>query len=1215
MSRSISRPFYHLVMCLILTQIYSPLIAQSAISDMPPLLKSNVPPNIVFTLDDSGSMQWESVPDAMVTGYGYSGFPLPDNIYKSGSVAYNKVMGFGNELSVAQYRSSAKNSLYYNPAIRYYPWIDSSGIAMANADPIAAKFNPVLPTGVASLPVINLTSPTQKAAGGCTPWATSSYVLGAQDSVGCSGSEKRRDFYPATYFIYDPTLASACTTSNVACFKRIEIRLGSEASFPPPTLARTDCVQADGKTPATSCTLGQEIQNFANWFQYWRSRILVARGGVGTAFAKQGTAIRVGYGAINETGTTVSTGTMVAGVSNDFSGSNRSKFFDYLYTHPMPASGTPLRLAVDQVGQYFMTKTGVTGPWQNTIGDSASGQATCRQNYHILMTDGYWNGGAAASTRRLDYDSRSGAVMTRPDGTTWQYIKAHPYYDDAVVTGSPSGGGTLADIAMYYWVTDLRADWTQKEKKNVPTSADDPAFWQHLVHFTVGLGVKGSLDPKTDLPALTSGTKTWPLPADDSANNVDDLFHAAVNSRGEFFSAASPTEFANALDSALNKIAARSGSAAAVGTSSKSVGSGVKLYTSTYETTNWSGTLEQKTIDPDTGAITGSDWNSDSKIPSDTTRKIFTSNATGTGGVSFEYASLAAGDQAIFDTAAAATATYPFSLSVTGEKMVNYIRGDQVNTRASATDVSKAFRVRAKLLGDLVNSDPLYVKEGVDGSYSFLPSGVPGKDSYLKFLGDKKSREPLVYVGSNDGMLHAFNMSTVGPTSGLERFAFVPKAVIPNLPFLADPAYTHKFYVDGSPQIGDAFIGGAWKTILLGSTGAGGKSIFALDVTNISDTTPFTAANVLWERNVNTHGATAASPDANLGFTIGNPQMGRMKDGRWVAIYGDGYESTSYKATLYVVDLATGDLIANIDTGVGSSSAKNGLSTPKLLIGSDATIKAAYAGDLQGNLWKFDFSSPVTGSIVPKLAFGSTPFFQASAQPITTQPQIYRHPKGGYLVMFGTGKIFENTDAITKDTQTLYGVWDRSDMPVTTPLVVADAIVGGKSKLQQQIYIASSGFYKIQDEQTIDWSTKRGWYIDLNMTAGERVITDPLVIDDFVLFTTLIPGASSDPCIFDGLSTLMYISPFNGGALGYKTIDTNGDGKITSADALVSGKQISATFGNTVLRTGNGRGVSYTAPGKGKTDCTSGVCIGSETVGLRDPAPTVRLWQQILNRQ
>lgn len=1151
--------------------------AFAAISDMPPLVASKVAPNIMFTLDNSGSMRWEQMPDEIVGTVGSDnyGYAQPANLYRNGESASGSYTAFETTttpsiIKARRFRSSAVNKIYYNPAVRYEPWVDANSVVMSPAVTTATKYNPILPTGVVTWPTaLNLELPIP-----------SGTFAGA---------------YVATYYNYtgggscpaSPSKTNVLTAGEVpACYTKVEIK--SSVTSYPKSPDRTDCTGA-------TCNYAQEIQNFANWFQYWRSRILIARGGVGKAFAKQGTNIRVGWGAIN------SAGTVISKVRNDFNTTNRQAFFDFLYAQNYPNGGTPLRQAVDQVGQYFKT-TDAAGPWQNTInsvGDTSSGQSTCRQNYNILMTDGYWNGNGAATGRTGDYDGANGTLKTHADGIqTYTYTPVTPY--------SATQSGTLADIAMYYWREDLRTDMVN----NVPVTTADPAFWQHLVHFTVGLGVNGTLDPKTDLPALTSGTKVWPTISADDPTGVDDLWHAALDSHGDYFSASNPKEFADSLDGALKTIDNRVGSAAAVGTSSNTVGVGLKLFTSSYRSDKWSGNLEQKSVDL-RGIITATDWDAASKIldNSNASRNIVTSNSTGTGSVNFALSSLTSADQATFNSAAAGYAATP---AVTATNLVDYIRGDRKR--------EGVLRIRTSLLGDLVNSDPKYVKEGADGFYSFLPSGSAEKsggtptvsNNYDKFSIWKKTRAATVYVGSNDGMLHAFDSAT-----GNEIFAYVPKAVIPNLPNLANPSYTHKFYVDGTPIIGDAFIGGGWKTILLGSTGAGGKSIFALDITNPSATPG--SIKVLWERNDITHVNSEASPVPDLGYTIGNPQIGRMKDGRWVAVYGNGYGSTNNKAALYVVDLSNGDLIKRVDTGVGSIAAKNGLSSPKLLIDTDSTILAAYAGDLQGNLWKFNFSTSN-----PTVAFSGAPLFKAiyndplkgaQNQPITTQPQFYPNKNGGYTVMFGTGKIFETGDSTNTDVQSLYGVWDKSDIPNVT----ATPISGSQSVLQEQrLALSGTDFYTVTDNP-VAWASQRGWFINMNVAIGERVVTDSLVIDDQVIFTTIIPGSSTDPCISDGYSTTLQLSPLNGGPLGYRSIDANGDGKIDSADAFVSGRRTSATFGTTVLRKGNGQWSIYQASSSNagiinKKTCPPGQICGTDS-RTGNLVPTVRLWRQILGKQ
>lgn len=1189
-----------LVQALVCAQILMPLPTLAAISNLPPLVKANVPPNVFYTLDDSGSMMFEVMPDTVrptgISGtdgsrtdvFTYCGnncwvvrtFPSPDDVYNTGTNGnydskLEAVVGFSDNITVARWRSAEVNKMYYDPKIRYEPWVDVASVTtadpygnpMANADPAAAKYNPVTVSGM-STATLNLTVEQARTLHG-NYWLKDAANDITDKPTWTINSASKTTFYPATYFQYNPSNLGSCTTSQLSCFKRIEIK--ASTTFPTKAPARSDC-------GGSVCTYNEEIINFANWFQYYRSRILSARAGSGRAFANQAATLRVGFGTINTTGTKVSN------VSDDFDVTNKKAFLSTLYQAKIPAKGTPLRTAVDDIGQYFMNRT-KTGPWQTKYNQGeVTDQLSCRQNYNILMTDGYWNGTGALSGRANNWDGNDGTTKTAADGSTYKYSASAPYKDGE--------SDTLADIAMYYWVTDLRSDWPQA-KKNVPLPRDgsNPAFWQHLVQYTVGLGVKGNLDPTTDLPLLTSGSKNWPAAA---TNQIDDLWHAALNSRGKFFSAGNPEAFADALNVALNEIAARSGDAAAVATSKSTLEAGLKLYTSTYQTADWSGRLEQKSVDENTGnLISPNDWDTDTKIGLPASRKIFTvASDDGKSGTEFNYTNLNSTHKGILTTAAAA---YAPTYTVTGDDIVQYLKGER-------SKESKPFRTRKVLLGDLVNSDPQYVKEGKDGGYSLLPSDIKGKSTYAGyFRTNRLSRVPTVYVGSNDGMLHAFDATKSG-TGGTERFAFIPKAVVPNLHELAKPNYVHRFYVDGTPNIADAAIGSnpdnPWKTVLLGTTGAGGKSVFALDVT---DPNSFDQTKVLWERN-----STTPSVDNDLGFTIGVAQMGVMRDGRWVGVFGNGFDSVNRKAFLYVVDLKSGDIIRKIDTGVGGSGAPNGLATPKLLLNADSTIAAAYAGDLQGNMWKFDFVTTGTSpSLVttPGLAFGAgealfTAVDTSRKQPITTQPQLFPHPDGGYIVVFATGKIFEDTDAATVDKETIYGIWDKKIPSRVT-----------QSQLQEQTLAASGNFYTLS-KNVVNWSSKRGWFITLKIKNGERVVTDPIILEDQVIITTLIPGNSSDLCVIDALSTTLQISPLAGSALGYKTIDTNKDGKVDASDTMVSGVQSSATFGTTVIRLGN-RQIKVVQADARTGQIKSGT---DDKRGMSDAIPVTRLWRQLIGR-
>ena len=1178
----------------VLAQVVLP--AHAAISNLPPMVKPAVPPNVFFTLDDSGSMTFEILPDVVgpvgdandritINGETWNRtniasdycnvnveycwvtltFPQPLDVYNINGNGYygdraSGVVGFNDNITVARMRSAVVNPAYYDPAIRYTPWVDPNtitvtnpyGSPMPNADPSKAKWNPVAPTGGSNAITINLAANATSTAS----WLNN----GAYDLI-----REQRTFYPATYYVYKPRATyqagvdPVCSTSVLKCFTKIEIKSG--VAFGTKGSGRTDC-------SGTSCTYNEELQNFANWFQYYRSRINIARAGVGQAFAKQDSGMRVGFGTINTSGTKIS------GVGTDFSIAAKKSFLNSLYSQIIPRAGTPLRRSMGEIGEYFRNTT-KNGPWETVPGNTGtSNQIACRQNYNILMTDGYWNGSGASGLTDVNVDGTDGPSMTSVSGKTFKYLKSKPYMDGEA--------NTLADVAMYYWVNDLRTDLVN----NVPYKEGvNDAFWQHLVQYTVGLGVKGSLNPETDLPLLTStgtGSKTWPTAA---TNQVDDLWHAAVNSRGKFFSAANPAQFADALDKALDDIADRSGSAAAVATSNTILGSNTKIYTSSYMTKDWSGRLVQHTLNATTGNIQSTDWNTDTSFPAASARKIFSSGTDGNGGMDFLYGQLNSTQKQIFDTAAG---LYPTPNIVNGEQLFNYLRGEQ--------DSSKPFRKRLLLLGDLVNSDPQYIKEGRNAGYGSLPASNQASKYLAFYERNLKTRPGTVYVGSNDGMLHAFNASE-DTDKGKERFAFVPQAVMANLPELAKPNYVHRFYVDATPMIADAALypndSEPWRTVLVSGLGAGGKSIFALDVT---DPVNFDKTKVMWERG---SGLPSSNTDFtnDLGYTFGVPQVGRMRDGRWVALVGNGYESASGKALLYILDLKTGNVLYKLDTGTGNTTTRNGLSTPKILYNSDATINSVYAGDLLGNMWKFEFvesntSTPVT---TPQLGLGGNPLYRSN-RPITSQPQLYPHPKGGFMVLFGTGKIYEEDDATSIIRESLYGIWDKG-LAVTSSQVVA------------QKFSFTDPYYKVTSN-TVDWNTKRGWVIPLDIKNGERLVTDPNVFENQVIFTTIVPNTGIDPCALDGLTTTLHLNPLTGGALSYPAIDSNGDGKVTRADPIVSGKQTSATQGTTIVKTGDGNYKVFQVP---SADAT-GAPPAQSRKGM-DLIPTVRLWRQILNVQ
>lgn len=1071
----------------ILLLVLMPLPVQAALSlsDVPLFLTTAVDPNIIFTLDDSGSMQFEIMPDGLIVANARFVYPRASSVYGGSDYTGTnyRVVDFNpSNWRAASLRSSHINKIYYDPTVRYLPWSKADGSLMGNANPSCAPHNPFdTAKGCRNL----IVNDTQSVA-----WLESDGTVKTES----------RTFYPAVYFLYN-----GGPINSASSYTRIQIRSSTSSYTSGP--GRTDCAAAP------SCTYDEEIQNFANWYTYYRSRILLARAGVGRAFAAQGSNMRVAFGAINQGSSTIdgkSTSTLITGVRS-FSGTDRVNFFDKLYQHTIPAQGTPLRTAMDGVGKYLM-RNDDKGPWSDTPGQNGGVQPICRQNYHILMTDGYWSDSFSGlgNTDNADGDKHTNHF---PNATpaTYQYKPVLPYSDKY--------SNTLADVAMHYWKTDLRTDLANK----VPTNARDPAFWQHMVNFTVGLGVEGTL---TGLPGSSGGLSGWPDPTGSEPAKIDDLWHAAVNSRGEFFSAQDPATFASGLSNALTNITARVSSAAAVTTNTSRLNTGAQIYQAKFNSADWSGQLLAFNLESD-ASLGELQWEASSQLPEHTDRSIFTHN--GTSGLAFtaaNFSSLSTAQQAALDKNISGVDDGQ------GMARIGWLRGD----KSGEISQGGSFRNRNNgVLGDIVNSDLLYIKS-LDFSYDSLPAATPGQASYHSYRQSNNSRTPVVYTGANDGMLHAFNAET-----GVELFAYVPAAVYSGLNRLTASSYTHRYFVDGNAYVGDAYMGAtpAWKTVLLGTLGGGGKSVFALDIT---DPVNFSESDVLWEFT-----------DADLGYVHGQAKIARLNDGSWAAIIGNGYNGNSDRAWLFIVDLQTGALIKKIPTNASTS---NGLFTPALVdTNGDKIIDVVYAGDLRGNVWKFDLSQSdsTQWDVAYKSGSASVPLFTArntsnQAQPITSPLEVGYHKQGGYMIFFGTGQFVAESDKTDKKVQSLYGIWDKGSPIAET----------NRSVLQQQTITAETvipPFERTVSDHSVDWSTKRGWYIDLlqppeGTQQGERSVIMPMLNFGRIIFTTLIP--SIDPCEAGGRNWLMLLDAETGGMMLKPQFDTNGDGKLNNNDRVIA---------------------------------------------------------------
>lgn len=754
--------------------------------------------------------------------------------------------------------------------------------------------------------------------------------------------------------------------------------------------------------------------------------------------------------------------------------------------------------------------------------------------------------------------------------------------------GSACGGSTASNqIKITAQTNYAQAGHTLSFGYTVTGSNADGTYLDILrpggVNFTtlpVPSGVTGPTSRTFDLGGSTAKLLENPLwyaakygSADYLSGNWDVKKNktGAAGSDGvpdNFFKVTNPAGLYDALGKVFEAAASADASASAIATNSTRLDTNTHVYQALFHTPGWYGELKAIPL-TSTGTPGTPTWDASASanIPAFGSRKIETWNglAWNTGsGADFDWGSLTNTQKNAID---------PANVSNGSSPVLNYLRGDQSLEQPSGT-----YRKRATLLGDIVNSDPHYVaveNYGYDQPGSALPATEQA--AYTTFSTAKASRKHMLYVGANDGMLHAINAAdTVAGGGGQELFTYVPNAVIPNLKNLASPTYQHRYFVDGSPNSGDAYLGGAWKTVLLGTLGAGGNAVFALDIT---DPNAFDASKVMWEY-------TDSSGD--LGNIMGRAFVARMNDGNWYAVFGNGYNSANAHAVLYMVPLDKSLPVRTIDTGVGTD---NGLSEPALLdTNGDRIIDTIYAGDLRGNVWKFDVGGGNSGpSNLWKVAYqsgGSTPapLFQAkivtggvtTEQPITSPLEIGAAPSGqsGYMIYFGTGKYLGNSDIVPVPvpTQTGYGVLDSGSK-----------ISNSRGDLQGQSFVYEGPYSDTNLEEVRVVSTtafsysggsaKRGWYLDLlspntPTNLGERIVSVPLLRYGRVIFTSIVPSAAV--CDQGGYSWLTEVDAFSGTGLQYSVFNFNNDTLFNSSDyveytsggsnvsAAVSGKKLAS---------------------------------------------------------
>ena len=695
-------------------------------------------------------------------------------------------------------------------------------------------------------------------------------------------------------------------------------------------------------------------------------------------------------------------------------------------------------------------------------------------------------------------------TLARPELTVLGFFKVE-VGDFQEISRQGRTVDTLADVASYYYRTDLRSSALgncgsapEVCTNNVPSGPGNSGpNHQHMITHTLGLGASGTLRYQEDYLSaddgdfrkIVDGTQSWSDPIFfNGPERIDDLWHAAVNGGGHYFNALNPQTLSRVLSSTMAQIRAATGAAAAAATSSQEPAEGDNfLFASSYRSIYWDGELEARRISLSDGSISKTpDWSAarllDRKVgKSSDTRKIFIRDSiVSTDLKQFRWRNLDTIQQGYFT----GLCNSPERLSqcsslsendkqlLTGTRVVNYLRG-QSEFENHPDNANKLFRRREHILGAPINAPPLYVGR---------PTFRYADENYGAFRDvEAVNRQPMVYLAANDGMLHAFNAQ-----SGEEAWAFIPPAVLPNLWRSSDLNFdkNYTYLLDGAPVAADICPTGSptrctaqqWRTILVNGLGAAGRSYFALDITDPRE------PKFLWEFN-----------NDNLGYAMGRPIVTKRRDGTWIVVLASGYNNSNPgdgQGRLYVLDAFSGTLLDTISTGVGTTDNPSGLAHLNAWVDNalDNTASRFYGADLMGNLWRFDIDDllPPQGKEAVRLAQFKR---QTKLQPVTTRVELSQIRSGNMtvpVITVGTGRLLHISDLTNQDIQSLYTIKD----PLTEE---GFGDVRNSGLLASRSIVAGQAGERSVEGNPVDWTTQVGWYLDFDQSdsPGERVTIDP----------------------------------------------------------------------------------------------------------------------------
>ncbi len=862
-------------------------------------------PNIIFGMDDSGSMDWEIMLNGTFGGVFYGNYKSTDTypggqlragtanfdwplyyLFPNGTGTGNRAYGepdpdygYGAPpiLALAWLRSSDYNTQFYNTLKTYEPWapasVSGTYTTFGNASPGAAKSHPVLGTDtmVLNANVLNtdtnwrftfypgMVIPAGSSSVSCDLSTDPPATLTADYTVTVANEQCKAaiSYYPATFWQKETCTVNTtdCTTAwDGATIKRYEIKSGN--TFP------------------SGRSFTAEMQNFANWFTYYRKRKLMLGRSMGDVLENL-SGVRMGVVPFNANNTVT-----MYDADATASANNRLAVSGIFYRND-GTGGTPTHTTQAYIYSQFDTNTNVV-------------RYACQRNASFIITDGFANDAAVAPPA---YNQNTFGA-----GAPYQSIPAN----------------SLSDKALAHYTLRLRAGPSNEMVAGrVPPSTStasnaDTNTNLHVNTYALTLGLRGTVWPSTTDPFVTA--PTWPTPVSNSATMIDDLWHATINGRGKMYLASSPQETFDGLTAAIDDILNQTNAQAGVAVSSVNLLAGDGFaYLSTYNAAGWAGNLTANPINGSTGVISNTaTWQASSLLTAKdwTTRNIATSS--GGAGVGF--------------TATAVGGTVnPSSAWGTTADVMNYLRGER-------TQEGSTFRRRNSLMGAVINAEPVISAE-----------------------------DKIVYVASGEGMLHAFD-TTPGFGAGQELWAYVPEPVLTDIGQTSARGYAFKTQLDGTPVIGKISTTGS--RLLVAGMGAAGKHYYALDVSTARTNTQTNASSwVKW--TFPAIGDTTYGP--RVGQTVGRPLIIKTAAGYRVVV-ASGYNSTlDGKGRVFVLDPSNGSVLKEFTTADGSLSAEAGLAHISPYLEDDGTVRYVYGGDLLGNLWRFDLDAN-TGTAPHKIA-------------------------------------------------------------------------------------------------------------------------------------------------------------------------------------------------------------------------------------------------------